>query len=154
MLTNQSHHGSAHDNITVLVVLAVVMAPGLPIYRSTFSAGGDIGPVFPPNLHVMAGNRGGVLLLLVPLEALLWRQFSWMKASLLFVFHFSVLFQLIVRCIVLLLHRLPRFFLVSPSIPFFRFHLALPYEIVGGCWYYRRYPKYSRPLFSNHPSSS
>jgi hypothetical protein len=42
-----------------------------------------------------------VLLLLVPLEALLRRQFSWMKASLLFVFHFSVLFQLIVRCIVL-----------------------------------------------------
>ena len=40
-------------------------------------------------------------------------------------------FQLIVRCIVLLLHRLPRFFLFSPSIPFFHFHLALPYEIVG-----------------------
>jgi hypothetical protein len=59
MLTNQSHHRSAHDNITVLVVLAVVMAPGLLIYRSTFSAGGDIGPVFPTNLHVMAGNRGG-----------------------------------------------------------------------------------------------
>jgi hypothetical protein len=37
-----------------------------------------------------------ILLLLVSLEALLWRQFSWMKASLLFVFHFSVLFQLIV----------------------------------------------------------
>ena len=74
-------------------------------------------------------------MLLVPLEALLWRQFSWMKASLLFVFHFLVLFQLIVRCIVLLLHRLPRFFLVSLSIPFFRFHLASPYEIVGGCWY-------------------
>jgi len=74
----------------------------------------------------------GILLLLVPLEALLWRQFSWMKASLLFVFHFLVLFQLIDRCIILLLHRLPRFFLVSPSIPFFRFHLALPYEIVGG----------------------
>jgi hypothetical protein len=31
MLTNQSHHRSAHDDITVLVVLAVVMAPGLPI---------------------------------------------------------------------------------------------------------------------------
>jgi hypothetical protein len=61
---------------------------------------------------------------------------------------------LIVRCIVLLLHRLPRFFLVSPFIPFFRFHLASPYEIVGGCWYCRRYPKYSRPLFSYHPSSS
>jgi len=51
-----------------------------------------------------------VLLLLVPSEALLWRQFSWLKASLLFVFHFSDLFQLIVRCIVLLLHHLPRFF--------------------------------------------
>jgi hypothetical protein len=32
--------------------------------------------------------------------------------------------------------------------------LALPYEIVGGCWYCRGYPKYSRPLFSYHPSSS
>jgi hypothetical protein len=63
MLTNQSHHGSAHDNITVLVVLAIVMAPGLPIYRSPFSAGGDIGPVFPTNLHVTAGNRGGGFLL-------------------------------------------------------------------------------------------
>ena len=62
-----------------------------------------------------------------------------MKVSLLFVFHFSVLFHLIVRCIVLLLHPLPRSFRVSPSIPFFRFHLALPYEIVGGCWYSRRY---------------
>jgi hypothetical protein len=41
METNQSHHRSVHDNITVLVVLAVVMAPELPIYRSTFSAGGD-----------------------------------------------------------------------------------------------------------------
>ena len=83
----------------------------------------------------MGGAVFMILLLLVPSEALLWRQFSWMKASLLFVFHFSVLFQLIVRCIVLLLHRLPRFVLVSPSIPIFRFHLASPYEIVGGCWY-------------------
>jgi hypothetical protein len=59
MVTNQSHHRSVHNNITVLVVLAVVMAPGLPIYRSTFSAGGDIGPVLSTNLHVKAGNRGG-----------------------------------------------------------------------------------------------
>ena len=59
MLTNQSHHGSAHDDITVLVVLAVVMAPGLPIYRSTFSADGDIGPVLPTNQFVMAGIRTG-----------------------------------------------------------------------------------------------
>jgi hypothetical protein len=36
MVTNLSHHGSAHDDITALVVLAIVMAPGLPIYRSTF----------------------------------------------------------------------------------------------------------------------
>jgi hypothetical protein len=59
MLTNQSHHGSAHDDITILVVLAVVMAPGLLIYRNTFSAGGDIGPVLPTNLLVMAGIRTG-----------------------------------------------------------------------------------------------
>ncbi len=59
MVTNQSHYGSAHGGISVLVVLAVVMAPGLPIYRSTFSADGDIGPMLPTNLHVMAGNRGG-----------------------------------------------------------------------------------------------
>ena len=48
-VTHHSHHGSAHDDITVLDVLVVVMAPGLPIYRSTFSAGGDIGPVLPTN---------------------------------------------------------------------------------------------------------
>jgi hypothetical protein len=59
MVTNQSHHGSAHNNISVLIVLAVVMAPGLPIYRSTFLMDGNIGPVLPTNLHVMAGNRGG-----------------------------------------------------------------------------------------------
>ena len=59
MVTNQSHHGSAHNDISVLVVLAVVMAPGLPIYRSTFSADGDIGPVLPTNQLVMAGIRTG-----------------------------------------------------------------------------------------------
>jgi hypothetical protein len=59
MVTNQSHHGSAHDDISVLVVLAVVMVPGLPIFRSTFSVDDDIGPMLPTNLHVMAGNRGG-----------------------------------------------------------------------------------------------
>ena len=89
-MKNQSHHGSAHDDITVLFVLAVVMAPELPIYRSTFSAGGDIGPVLPTNLHVMAGNRGGggFYCFLFLWKALFWRQFSWLKASLLFVFHF------------------------------------------------------------------
>ena len=73
-------------------------------------------------------------MLLVPLESIILETISWLKASLLFVFHFLVLFRLIVRCIVLLLHHLPRFFLVSPSILFFRFHFALPYAIVRGCW--------------------
>jgi len=59
MVTHQSHHGSARDGSTVLVVLADVMAPGLPIYKSTFFAGSDIGPVLPTTLLVMAGNRGG-----------------------------------------------------------------------------------------------
>jgi hypothetical protein len=130
MVKNQSHHGSAHDYITVLVVLAVVMAPGLPIYRSTFSAGGDIGPVLPTNLLVMAGiRRGGG-------DSIASCSFGGTFVETIFFDEgfpsfclpfFSVLFQLIVRCIVLLLHCLPRFFLVSPSIPFFRFHLASPY---------------------------
>jgi len=92
-------------------------------------------------------------LLLVPLEALFWRQFSWLKASLLFVFHFLVLFQLIVRCIVLLLHCLLRFFLVSPSILFLCFHLALPYEIMGGCWCrYLSTLGHSSPIIPPHRS--
>ena len=90
--------------------------------------------------------------LLVLFGSIFWETFFLAEVSiLLYVFPFSVPYQLIVRCIVIFLHRLPSFFLVSPSIPFFRFHLALPYEIVGGCWYYRRYPKYSRPLFSSIP---
>jgi hypothetical protein len=88
MVTHHSHHGSAHDESTVLVVFAGLMAPRLPIHRSTFSAGGDIGPTLPANLLVMAGIRPGrgILLLLVLLEALFWTQFSWLKTSLLFVF--------------------------------------------------------------------
>jgi hypothetical protein len=45
------HHRSrsAHDASTNLVVLADVMAPGLPIHRSTFFVGGVIGPVLPIN---------------------------------------------------------------------------------------------------------
>ncbi len=50
MVTHHSHHGSAHNKIIVLVMFANVMAPGLPIHRSTFSAGGNIGPVLPTNL--------------------------------------------------------------------------------------------------------
>jgi len=120
------HRGNAHGESTVLVELADDMALGPPIHWIILLVVGVIG--LEPLINLLDGLWlrwwGAVfiiLLLLVPLEALLWRQFSWMKASLLFVFHFSVLFQLIVRCIVLLLHRLPRFFLVSPSIPFFPF---------------------------------
>ncbi len=71
MVTHHSHHGSAHDESTILVVFADVMAPGLPIHRSTFSVGGDIGPALPTNLLVMAGIRPGrgILLLPVLLEA-------------------------------------------------------------------------------------
>ena len=125
------HRGNAHGESTVLVELADDMALGppihwIPIHWIILLVVDVIG--LEPLINLLDGLWlrwwGAVfiiLLLLVPLEALLWRQFSWMKASLLFVFHFSVLFQLIVRCIVLLLHRLPRFFLVSPSIPFFPF---------------------------------
>ena len=51
------HHGSTHDKSTVLVMLANIMAHGLPIHRSTFSASGDTGPALPTNLLVMAGIR-------------------------------------------------------------------------------------------------
>jgi hypothetical protein len=44
------HHRYAHDESTNLVVLANVMAPGLPIHRSTSFAGGDIGPAHLTNL--------------------------------------------------------------------------------------------------------
>ncbi len=50
MVTHHSHHGSTHDESTVLIVFADVMAPRLPIHRSTFSAGGNIGPALPMNL--------------------------------------------------------------------------------------------------------
>jgi hypothetical protein len=78
------HHGSTHDKSTVLVMLANIMAHGLPIHRSTFSAGGNTGPALPTNLLVMAGIRrggDGILLLLVLLEALFGRQFSWWKVT-------------------------------------------------------------------------
>jgi hypothetical protein len=66
MVTHHSHHGSARNESTVLIVFANVMAPGLPIHRSTFSAGGNIGPVLPTNLLVMAGIRPGRGILLLP----------------------------------------------------------------------------------------
>ncbi len=58
-VTHHSHHGSAHDESTIPVVLADVMTPGLLIHRSTFLAGGNIRPVLPTNLLVMAGIRQG-----------------------------------------------------------------------------------------------
>ncbi len=40
-----------HANATNLIaMLAVAMAPGLPIHRSTFFAGSDIGPALPINI--------------------------------------------------------------------------------------------------------
>ncbi len=66
MVTRHSHHGSAHNESTVLVVFVDIMAPRLPIHRSTFSVGGDIGPTLPTNLLVMAGIRPGRGILLVP----------------------------------------------------------------------------------------
>jgi hypothetical protein len=66
MVTHHSHHGSAHDKSTVLIVFANVMAPGLPIHRSTFSAGGNIGPALPTNLLVIAGIRPGRGIRLLP----------------------------------------------------------------------------------------
>ncbi len=47
------HHRSAHDASTNLVVLANIMAPGLPIHRRTFFAGGNINPAPPTNLLQM-----------------------------------------------------------------------------------------------------
>ncbi len=44
------HRGSACDASSVLIVFAVTMALGLPIHRSAFFAGGDIGPGLPTNL--------------------------------------------------------------------------------------------------------
>jgi hypothetical protein len=51
------HHGSARDASSVLIAFAVAMALGLPIHRSAFFAGGDIGPGLPTNLLVMDGIK-------------------------------------------------------------------------------------------------
>jgi hypothetical protein len=66
MVTHHSHHGSAHNKSTILVVFANVIAPGLPIHRSTFSTSSNIGPALPTNLLVMAGIRLGRGTLLLP----------------------------------------------------------------------------------------
>ncbi len=43
------HHRSSHNASTNLVVLANIMAPGLPIHRSIFFMGCIIGPALPIN---------------------------------------------------------------------------------------------------------
>jgi hypothetical protein len=53
------HHGSTHEESTVLVMFADVMAHGILIHRITFSVGGNTGPALPTNLLVMAGIRWG-----------------------------------------------------------------------------------------------
>jgi hypothetical protein len=55
-MTNPRWHVIAAD---LVAVLAAAMAPGLPIHRSTFFAGGDIGPVLPTNLLRMDGLKRG-----------------------------------------------------------------------------------------------
>ena len=57
--TIESHHGSAHDDITVLVVLAVVMAPGLPIYRSISQRAATSAPCSQPIYMSWLGIGGG-----------------------------------------------------------------------------------------------
>jgi hypothetical protein len=83
------------------------------------------------------GGWEGILLLLAHLEALFWRQFSWLKASLLFVFHILVLFQLIVTwCMVFFcIFRLdfPLGLFVHPLVLYTSI-LAMPYESVGRCY--------------------
>ena len=55
-MTNPRWHAVAAD---LVVVLAAAMAPGLPIHRSTFFAGGNIGLPLPTNLLGIYGlNRG------------------------------------------------------------------------------------------------
>jgi len=57
------------------------------------------------------GIGGGILVLLVPLESIILETIFLAEGFPSFCLPFFLaLFQLIVRCIVLLLHRLPRFF--------------------------------------------
>ncbi len=51
------HRGSARNASSVLIAFAAAMAPGLPIHRSIFFVGGNIGPALPTNLLVMDGIK-------------------------------------------------------------------------------------------------
>ncbi len=82
--------------------------------------------------------REGILLFLACLEALFWRQFSWLKASLLFVFHFLVLFQLIVRWCMVFFYifclDFPSGLFIHPLVLYTSI-LATSYESLGGCYH-------------------
>ncbi len=53
-MANSKRYVNAPD---LVVVLAAAMAPGLPIHRSIFFAGGNMGPMLPTNLLVMDGIK-------------------------------------------------------------------------------------------------
>jgi hypothetical protein len=82
-------------------MLAAAMAPGLPIHRSTFFAGGNIGPVLPTNLLRMDelkqtwgdfvascsfGGTWAILLLPGSFGSTFWETIFLVEAYLLFVF--------------------------------------------------------------------
>jgi hypothetical protein len=103
-----SHCRSACDASYILIVYANVIALVLPIKRGLFFVDDVTGIALPTNLLVMDGlKRGGggflipfygiqsplTLLLLVLLEALFGRQFSWWKVTFFLSSFLSVLFS-------------------------------------------------------------
>jgi hypothetical protein len=157
------------------------MAPGLPIHRSTFFTGGDIGPALPTNLLRIDGleqtwgfccflffwRHVGILFLPVLLEALggflllprsfgstFWETIFLVEGYLLFVFlSFGSYWLIVTWCIVLLLHPL-----LSALLGLF-VHLPFSFSIHGYATnpggvlgYCRRYPKYSRLTLLLYPS--
>jgi hypothetical protein len=104
------HHGSAHNEITILVVFANITAHRLPIHRSTFSVGGNTSPALPTNLLVMAGIRRGGWdsLSSCSFGGTFWETIFLVEGYLLFVFlSFGSFWLIVTWCIVLLLHPLP-----------------------------------------------
>jgi hypothetical protein len=110
------HRGNAHGESTVLVEFAGDMALGPPIHWIILFVVGVIG--LEPLINLLDGlwlRRGeeisyfsSTLELLVLFGSIFWETFFLAEVSiLLYVFPFSVPFQLIVRCIVLLLHHSP-----------------------------------------------
>jgi hypothetical protein len=107
------HRGNAHGESTFLVELAGDMALGPPIHWIILFVVGVIG--LEPLINLLdglwlrwCGAVFIVLLLLVLFGSIFWETYFLAEVSiLLYVFPFSVPFQLIVRCIVLLLHHSP-----------------------------------------------